>query len=184
MGNKQVLLMVGTLLTVSLAQGQMNEAGHRHPDSSSAAGHHQGHHTHDHGAHSNGHQAQHRQTLAGTPGRPEQVDRIVVVEASDQMRFLHEPIRVRPGETIEFRVTNSGRIPHEFVIGVKREHAEHRELMRAHPTMTHDEANAVMLAPGETRTLIWTFAKTEQIELACNIPGHYEAGMFSLVEVE
>jgi uncharacterized cupredoxin-like copper-binding protein len=41
----------------------------------------------------------------------------------------------------------------------------------------HDDPNAVMVQPGETKELIWTFTKTENVEFGCNVPGHYEAGM-------
>lgn len=179
MGYKQAFLMVGALLLTPLALAEQEP----HPESSS--GQDAGPHTHHQPDHGSGHHGGHGLTLAGKPGRPDQIDRTIVVEASDQMKFLHEePIRVREGETIEFRVTNTGRIPHEFAIGVKHEHAEHQVMMRQNPAMAHDEPNAVTLAPGESRTLIWTFAKAEQIELACNIPGHYVAGMYSTVEVE
>ncbi len=43
--------------------------------------------------------------------------------------------------------------------------------------MPHDDPNAVMVHPGETKELIWTFAEAENVEFGCNVPGHYEAGM-------
>ena len=57
-------------------------------------------------------------------------------------------------------------------------------MMREMPDMQHDDPNVVTLEPGETRSLIWTFAKAVNIEVACNIPGHYEGGMHSQVEVK
>jgi uncharacterized cupredoxin-like copper-binding protein len=41
----------------------------------------------------------------------------------------------------------------------------------------HEEPNAVYLKPGETKELLWRFAKTNELEFACNVPGHYESGM-------
>jgi uncharacterized cupredoxin-like copper-binding protein len=31
--------------------------------------------------------------------------------------------------------------------------------------------------PGKTAELTWTFSKATRLEFACNIPGHYQAGM-------
>jgi len=33
------------------------------------------------------------------------------------------------------------------------------------------------VAPGETEELIWRFGKLDTVLVACNIPGHFEAGM-------
>lgn len=43
--------------------------------------------------------------------------------------------------------------------------------------MQHDDPNSILLEPGETREIVWTFAKAGSIEFACNVPGHYESGM-------
>jgi uncharacterized cupredoxin-like copper-binding protein len=39
------------------------------------------------------------------------------------------------------------------------------------------------IAPGETRTLGWTFIEAGSYQLACHEPGHYEAGQALVVEV-
>ncbi|VAV92898.1 hypothetical protein MNBD_ALPHA06-1830, partial [hydrothermal vent metagenome] len=36
---------------------------------------------------------------------------------------------------------------------------------------------------GETRSLIWTFTKGADIEYACHLPGHYEAGMRGKLDI-
>ena len=46
-----------------------------------------------------------------------------------------------------------------------------------------DDANAVFLKAGETRELVWRFGKAGRIEFACNVPGHYEAGMKGTVSI-
>jgi uncharacterized cupredoxin-like copper-binding protein len=43
--------------------------------------------------------------------------------------------------------------------------------------MSHDDANSVLVEPGKTAELVWTFAKEGSLEFACNLPGHYQAGM-------
>ncbi len=128
-----------------------------------------------------GHQGE---TLAGHPGNPEDVDRIIVVRALDSMALkIESPLQVKDGETIKFVVINEGSIKHEFSIGTKDEHAEHGVMMMDNPDMHHPPGtNTVSLAPGETQTLIWTFEEAWQVEVACNVPGHYQAGMVSKVE--
>lgn len=123
-------------------------------------------------------------SLAGVPGAAQDVSRVIQVDALDNMSFKHEPISVKAGETIQFDITNHGVLVHEFAIGVTEEHKEHQIEMQQMPDMQHDDPNVVTLQPGETRSLIWTFAKAEEIEVACNIPGHYEGGMHSPVQVD
>ena len=48
--------------------------------------------------------------------------------------------------------------------------------------MAHDDPNNVMLAPGESKELVWKFTKAMEIEFACNMPGHYESGMMGRVD--
>ena len=44
--------------------------------------------------------------------------------------------------------------------------------------MGHDDPNSVLLNPGETKELVWRFSgRDQQLEFACNVPGHYQAGM-------
>lgn len=132
--------------------------------------------------HSNDHDDDQQPSFkAGEPGRKHSVDRIIEVEATDQMRFTSEDWSIQPGETVRFVVTNSGQLPHEFVIDTVQGNAVHRESMMEAMAdgvmMAHDDPNAVSVAPGETSELIWTFTDTGTFEAACNIPGHYQAGM-------
>ena len=124
-------------------------------------------------------------SLAGLPGKEENVSRVIEVRADDSMRFTHEPFNIQDGETIRFVVTNKGEVPHEFAIGTKDEHVDHGKMMMNNPTMHHGPGgNAITVKPGETQVLIWKFENAWQIEVACNIPGHYQAGMHSSVKIE
>ncbi|MCY1274137.1 Copper binding protein, plastocyanin/azurin family [compost metagenome] len=49
--------------------------------------------------------------------------------------------------------------------------AEHAAMMR------HDDPNSVLVEPGKRAELTWTFSQASGLEFACNIPGHYQAGM-------
>lgn len=131
----------------------------------------------DHGAH------EHGASAAGRPGSEESVDRTVEVTALDTMRFKPAALAVRRDETVRFVVTNAGRIDHEFVIGTPEEQRAHERMMRQMPNMEHEDPNALTLAPGETKTLVWQFGGAGVVELACHVPGHYQAGMVSAVNV-
>ena len=76
-----------------------------------------------------------------------------------------------------FPVTNRGQVRHEFSIGSADEQDAHRVMMRKMPNMVHNDPNTVTVDPGQTRELTWRFGGDQPVVLACNIPGHAEAGM-------
>ncbi|WP_043274544.1 plastocyanin/azurin family copper-binding protein [Pseudomonas sp. PH1b] len=49
--------------------------------------------------------------------------------------------------------------------------------------MKHDDPNSVLVEPGKQAELTWTFSKGGSLEFACNIPGHYQAGMVGKLTV-
>lgn len=125
----------------------------------------------------------------GEPGSPAEVTRTVEVIAddSDGLGFKMDLPAVRQGETIRFVVTNKGSGPHEFSIGDTGSQRAHAKLMQSNPGMKHEgDPSAVTLAPGETKELIWKFSKPIQGQLvfACQMPGHYEAGMVHTAKLE
>lgn len=122
-----------------------------------------------------------------------QVDRTITVTAGD-IWFKPDDLSVAPGETVKFVIENTGNLVHEFVIGNADKQAEHREMMQQmasnggghdmsadhHGAMAgHHAMPSVTVAAGETKTLVWTAPETSNAALvyACNIPGHFEAGM-------
>ena len=118
--------------------------------------------------------------------------RSIPVEASE-MTFLQESLQIAPGEIVEFVVTNTGMLDHEFVIGSRSEQAQHRKEMVSGHGHGHAGAHShesslpsITLKPGETKSLLWTAPVnlSAAIEVACNLPGHYEAGMKSQVEMK
>ena len=50
--------------------------------------------------------------------------------------------------------------------------------------MAHDDPNSVLVEPGAVEELIWTFSSATELEFACNVPGHYQAGMFGRVQFD
>lgn len=144
-----------------------------------ASGEHKGGKGHDMGGmHKDVHAS-----VAGKPGDPAKVSRTIAVTMDDAMRFTPGQISVKAGETIRFFVKNSGKIPHEMVIGTMSELKEHAEMMRKMPGMKHAEPNQTTLAPGQSGGIVWQFDKAGQVDFACLIPGHMEAGMIGKVTV-
>jgi uncharacterized cupredoxin-like copper-binding protein len=113
----------------------------------------------------------------GQPGVAANATRTVQVDMSDAMRFTPSSIDVQQGETIRLRVTNSGRLPHELVIGSAQDLKAHEALMKQHPDMVHADENMVSVAPGQTGELVWQFTQAGRIAFACLQPGHFDAGM-------
>ena len=122
------------------------------------------------------------------------VDRTISLEAGD-MWFDPEELELAAGEVVKFEITNTGNLEHEFVIGSKEAQEEHRQMMLnmanggGHDMSNmshgggHDMASmdmaGVTIAPGETGTLLWSVPdNVNELEYACNIPGHYESGMY------
>lgn len=133
------------------------------------------------GQHAGGHHDD--ATAYGEPGEAAQVTRTIEVQAMDNMRYAPAAIKVRRGETVKFVVKNTGKLPHEFVLGNAQSLKEHAELMRKHPDMEHEDPNMAKVAPDGTGTLIWKFSRAGTVEFACLIPGHYEAGMKGRIRV-
>jgi len=123
------------------------------------------------------------ETAFGREGDPRKVAYTIDVNMSDRMRFSPERIIVREGQTVRFRVKNSGRTLHEMVIGTMTDLKSHAELMRKHPGMEHDEPHMVHVAPGKTGNLVWQFTRAGQFHFGCLVPGHFEAGMVGTIEV-
>lgn len=120
----------------------------------------------------------------GQPAELEHVSRTIEVTMDDAMRFTPSQINVKAGETVRFSITNSGKIPHEMVIGSLAELKEHAAEMLAMPDMQHSEPNMITLAAGQQGELIWQFDKATKVDFACLIPGHTEAGMVGKINVE
>ena len=43
-------------------------------------------------------------------------------------------------------------------------------------TMEHEDPNCVLLKPGKSDEFIWKFTKAAELEFACNVIGHCDAG--------
>ncbi len=135
------------------------------------------------GNHAGGHGHGSQDSAVGVPGRAEQVTRTVEVDMTDNMRFSPASIQVKQGETIRFKVKNSGHLKHEFVLGTDKELKDHYQAMLKNPEMEHEEANMITLAGSKSGEVIWQFTKAGKVHFACLQPGHYDAGMKGAVSV-
>ena len=88
---------------------------------------------------------------------------------------------MQAGETIRFVVTNSGQLVHELVIGDMDSLLAHAKEM---PDMVHEDPNMISLQPGKQGELLWKFTDAGNIDFACLLPGHMEAGMKGQVQVK
>ena len=135
----------------------------------------------------------------GEKGNEENVDRVIKVSMYDNY-YQPNIFKVKKNETIKFILENKGELVHEFNIATKKMHLKHqqemmmmieneillvdkidkkkqKEMAKKNPSMAHSHSNSVLLSPGEKTELIWKFSNSIDIEAACNVPGHYEAGM-------
>jgi uncharacterized cupredoxin-like copper-binding protein len=120
----------------------------------------------------------------GTPATTAEATITVPVKLTDEMRIVLDLPQVRGNEVVRFVVTNTGASPHEFSIGDSASQRAHAAMMKKMPDMKHEnDPTALTLAPGETKELTWRFDKDVkgQIELACQMPGHYDGGMVSKI---
>jgi uncharacterized cupredoxin-like copper-binding protein len=129
------------------------------------------------------HAAASEETAFGRAGDARRVVRTIDVDMSDRMRFAPDQVTVKQGDTVRFRVKNSGRVMHEMVLGTLEDLRPHAELMRKHPGMEHAEPYMVHVAPGRTETMLWQFTKPGEFRFGCLVPGHFEAGMMGRIVV-
>ena len=119
----------------------------------------------------------------GQPGTSKSVTDTIAINLTDAMRFSPDTVAIHHGNTVRFRITNIGKLPHEFVLGTQAEIKEHAEMMRRMPGMVHTDASSVRVAPGKTADIIWKFSRSGKFFYACLLPGHWEAGMQGTVIV-
>ncbi len=85
----------------------------------------------------------------------------VTVAASEYKFVLSTKTAAKPG-AVTFKVTNKGKVPHDFSINKKK---------------------TALLAPGKSATLTVTFAKGSYT-YTCTVPGHAALGMKGVFTVK
>ena len=144
--------------------------------------------------------------MIGEKGDPNKVDRTVNIKMYDNY-FEPNIIKVKKGETIKFIVQNLGEMVHEYNIATKEMHIKHqpemqklvdhgillvdkidmnkmKKMSKKDHSLSHSHSNSVMVEPKKTGEIIWKFSKSLTLEMACNIPGHYETGMVGQIIIK
>ena len=142
----------------------------------------------------------------GSKGNITDVTRIIKVVMYDN---YYEPssFQIKEGETVKFEVENAGMLVHEFNIANKMMHMKHqpemikmaengillafsidkekmKKMAKMDKSMGHSHSNSVLLEPKQKGDIIWKFDNAVNIEVACNVPGHYQAGMIAKVNIK
>jgi uncharacterized cupredoxin-like copper-binding protein len=135
---------------------------------------------------------------ADTGGHPASAADVSVTVVAKDGSFEPSVVQVKSGQTVKFVVRNDGDLVHELTIGDETKQLEHRREMaelfesgavtvdkvNTKAMHEHGHSNSVLLAPGQTGEVIWTFADSKTIEFGCNVPGHYESGMRGTFDIE
>ena len=141
----------------------------------------------------------------GSKGNLNEVNRIVKVVMYDN---YYEPssLIIKAGETIKFELVNAGELVHEFNIANKMMHMKHqpqmekmveneilfadsidknkmKKMAKIDKSMGHSHSNSVLLEPKQKGDIVWKFDNAVNIEIACNVPGHYQVGMIARVDI-
>ncbi len=125
---------------------------------------------------------------ADTPPTALTVSRSIDIDMNDTMRFSPDQLTVNAGETIKFVVHNSGKLSHEMVLGSEESLKIHAAEMKQAATQktghtdSHDHRSssnvlALSVKPGNTKEWVIRFDKTQNLQMACLVPGHFESGM-------
>ena len=142
----------------------------------------------------------------GSKGNENDITRVIKVIMYDN---YYEPssFQINAGETIKFEVENAGELVHEFNIANKMMHMKHqpemekmveneilfadsidkdkmKKMAKIDKSMGHSHSNSVLLEPKQKGSIIWKFDNAVNIEVACNVPGHYQAGMIAKVNIK
>lgn len=112
-------------------------------------------------------------------------DRTVAIAATDQLRYSPDAVEVRAGETVAFKVTNTGTAMHEFAIGDLAAQQRHEQEMAHGGQMGAISGGvaSVEVPAGKTATLVYRFTKPGTLLYGCHVSGHYSAGMQGTITI-
>ena len=143
--------------------------------------------------------------MIGEKGKLSEISRTIEIKMYDNY-FEPNVLNIKKGETIKFIVKNYGELVHEFNIATKEMHIKHqpemmkmvenqilladkidkkkmKEMAKKDHSMAHSHSNSVLLEPNEIGEIIWKFNTDANLEVACNVPGHYQDGMIATVSL-
>ncbi len=106
----------------------------------------------------------------GTSSNP----RVIAINATASLTFDPNSVVLVPGEVVRFQITNTASFTHNFYIGTASD-LEARNLFALQGVADYTTG---------TETLDYTVPASGQLEFACLIPGHLEAGMRGTVTLQ
>ena len=106
----------------------------------------------------------------------------------DMVDIAYEPktLSFQRGERVDFVFHNKGKIAHDAFIGDTGAQADHEKEMQEQGSMAGGHGmgdTAITVEPGQTGRVTHTFDKAGTVEIGCHQPGHYAAGMKTLITV-
>ena len=142
----------------------------------------------------------------GSLGKESEVSRVIKITMYDNY-YEPDSFQIKAGETIKFEVENAGELVHEFNIANKMMHIKHqpemekmveneilfadsidkdkmKKMAKMDKSMGHSHSNSVLLEPKQKGDIIWKFDNAVNIEIACNVPEHYQVGMIAKVDIK
>ena len=142
----------------------------------------------------------------GSKGNEKDISRVIKVIMYDNY-YNPSSFQINAGETIKFEVENAGELVHEFNIANKMMHMKHqpemekmveneilfadsidkdkmKKMAKMDESMGHSHSNSVLLEPKQKGDIICKFDNAVNIEIACNVPGHYQVGMIAKVDIK
>ena len=142
----------------------------------------------------------------GSKGNENDISRVIKVIMYDNY-YKPSSFQINAGETIKFEVENAGELVHEFNIANKIMHMKHqpemekmveneilfadsidkdkmKKMAKIDKSMNHSHSNSILLEPKQKGDIIWKFDNAVNIEVACNVPGHYQVGMIAKVNIK
>jgi uncharacterized cupredoxin-like copper-binding protein len=121
--------------------------------------------------------------VGGEEHRPEEGTPVTGAPAGQTVTLVLRDFSITPskttvkaGEPVTFVAVNEGTLVHEVVVEPAGAVDEPLE-------MDGREAEIEDIHPGEAKSLTVTFSEPGQYQLACHLPGHFEQGMVTQIEV-
>jgi uncharacterized cupredoxin-like copper-binding protein len=110
--------------------------------------------------------------LGFTPGTAT-APRVVQLTADDLFNFTPGLVQAAVGETVTFRIHNTGTAIHEFMVGPLADAFADKE----------GTAEVADIGPDQTGEITFTFTGTGPFAFACHAPGHFEHGMAGYIQL-
>ena len=74
-------------------------------------------------------------------------------------------------------------VENEILLSDSIDKEKMKKMAKMDKAMGHSHSNSVLLEPNQKGEIIWKFDNAVNIEVACNVPGHYQVGMIAKVDI-